>query len=374
MIAFLQEILRLESRTGFEAALAARVVQEMQQHNFDAAWIDQTGNALGLVRGSEGGPATMLLTHLDHIDVGDVSLWKHPPFSGVLENNEVYGRGAVDIKGPLAAQLFALAGLLEQGLRPKHDVLLAIPVEEETGGRGMEQLLATLPIATPLGLLELGACLVGEPSGNKIMLGHRGVCRCTLRFHGRAHHASLGLHNENPHFAYARFLERLRVLELPSHPILGRSSISPTMIDADTSSNNLTPNTITVTLDWRTTLEDGEAVRQILGQLLEDLPATFVSYDDWLGGTDGVKNPGFMTELNHPLVRALRTARDSLLGSSETGIWQFATDGRWAQKAGIACVGFGPGAENLAHTTQERIKVVQLLEHLKVLQKFLLEY
>jgi succinyl-diaminopimelate desuccinylase len=180
VIPFLQEILRLESRTGSEAALAARVVFEMQHRNFDAAWIDQTGNALGLVCGSERGAATMLLTHLDHIDIGDPALWQHPPFAGVFENNVLYGRGAVDIKGPLAAQLFALAGLLEQGLRPKHDVLLAMPVEEEIGGRGMEELLRDLPLKTPLGLLELGACVVGEPSGNKVMLGHRGVCQCHI--------------------------------------------------------------------------------------------------------------------------------------------------------------------------------------------------
>jgi succinyl-diaminopimelate desuccinylase len=374
VIAFLKEILRLESRTGSESALAARVVMEMQHQNFDAAWVDQTGNALGLVRGSERGAATMLLTHLDHIDVGDLALWKYPPFAGVLEDGVVHGRGAVDIKGPLAAQLFALAGLLEQGLRPKHDVLLAMPVEEETGGRGMAQLLSDLPLVTPLGLLELGACVVGEPSGNKVMLGHRGVCRCTVRFHGRAHHASLALYSENPYFALAVFLERLRLLKLPSHPILGVSSISPTVIHADTSSNNLTPNTITLTLDWRTTLEDGAAVRRILEQLLEGLPASFVSYDDWTSGVDGVKNPGFMTEPNHGLVTGLHSVRDGVLGASETGIWQFATDGRWAHKAGIPCVGFGPGAEELAHTTKECIEVVQLEDHVRVLQKFLLEY
>ncbi len=374
MIAFLQEILRLESRTYAEAALAARVVSEMQIRNFDAAWIDSTGNALGLVRGSERGAATMLLTHLDHIDVGDTTLWAQPPFAGVLENNMLHGRGAVDIKGPLAAQLFALAGLLEQGLRPKHDVLLAMPVEEEIGGRGMAELVAYLPIKTPVGLLEVRACVVGEPSGNKVMLGHRGVCRCTVRFHGRAHHASLGLHAENPHFAYATFLERLRLLELPSHPILGRSSISPTTIHADTSSNNLTPNTITLTLDWRTTLEDGAEVRRVLEQLINGLPASCVSFNDWESGEDGVKNPGFMTEPNNPLVTAIHATRDSLLGASETGIWQFATDGRWAHKVGIPCVGFGPGAPELAHTTKECISVQQLEDHVQVLQKFLLEF
>jgi hypothetical protein len=98
VIAFLQEILRLESYTHFEQALAARVVQEMQHLGFDAAWLDPTGNALGLVRGREHGAATMLLTHLDHIAVGDLSMWKHPPFDGVLEDGQLYGRGAVYCK------------------------------------------------------------------------------------------------------------------------------------------------------------------------------------------------------------------------------------------------------------------------------------
>ncbi len=374
MIPFLQEILRLESRTYGESGLAARVVQEMKSQNFDATWIDQTGNALGLVRGRELGAATMLLTHLDHIDVGDTALWEHPPFAGVLDAGVLHGRGAVDIKGPLAAQLFALAGLIKTGLRPRRDVIMAVPVEEEVGGRGMAELVAKLPLETPLGLLKVGACVVGEPSGNKIMLGHRGVCRSTVRFHGRAHHASLGLHTENPHFAYAVFLERLKQVQLPGHPILGVSSISPTTIHADTSSNNLTPNTITLTLDWRTTLETGTDVRHILEQLLIGLPASFVSYNDWTSGTDGVKNPGFITEPNHPLVTALHRVRDGLLGQSTTGIWQFATDGRWAHKVGIACVGFGPGEENLAHTTLEQITVQQLEDHVKVLQKFLLEF
>jgi succinyl-diaminopimelate desuccinylase len=374
MIAFLQEILRLESYTHHEQALAARVVQEMQTLGFDAAWIDQTGNALGIVRGRERGAATMLLTHLDHIAVGDLALWRHPPFAGVLENGELFGRGAVDIKGPLAAQIYTLAALLQAGQRPKHDVLVAVPVQEEIGGHGIAQMLQNLPLETPLGALEVSACVVGEPSHNQVMLGHRGVCRCTVRFHGRAHHASLGLWQENPHFAYGQLLSRLTQLALPEHPFLGRSSISPTVIAADTSSNNLTPNTITLTLDWRTTSETGEDVRRMLEQLTDGLPASFVSFEDWTSGADGVKSPGFVTDPAHPLVTTLHRTRDRHLGASSTGIWQFATDGRWAHKAGIACVGFGPGDQHLAHTTTERIGVQQLEQHVVVLGDFLLEW
>ncbi len=374
MIDFLQHILCIESRTYTEGALATFVVQDMRARGFDAAWVDATGNALGLVRGRERGAATMLLTHLDHIDVGDVAQWRHPPFAGVLEDGVIHGRGAVDIKGPLAAQVFTLVRMLERGVRPRRDVLIAIPVEEEVGGRGMVELLKQLPLETPLGPLELGACVVGEPSGNRVMLGHRGVNRCTVYFHGRAHHASLAIHQDNPHFALAEFIKRLEHVELPVHPILGRSSITPTVIYADTASNNLTPNTIKLTLDWRTVIETGADVRTILTELIHNLPATFVSYDDWQSGPDGVKNPGFVTEPDHPLVLALRQARDPVLKALEPGLWKFATDGRHAHALGIPCVGFGPGLEALAHTTEERIDIEQLEDHVRVLGAFLDSY
>ena len=375
VVTFLQEILQLESRSGDEAKLAARVVFEMQRLAFDAAWIDGRGNALGLVRGVERGAGVMLLTHLDHIDVGDPSLWQHPPFAGVLEDNVLHGRGAVDIKGPLAAQVYSLAKLLEAGERPKRDVLIAMPVLEETGGAGMMALMQTLPIPTPLGDFALGACIVGEPSSNRVMLGHRGVCRSTISFHGSAHHASLGLKADNPHFALAKFLTRLEAFQPVTHEILGSSSLTPTVIRADTSSNNLTPNRIDLALDWRTTTETVADVRSTLETLLDGLPATFISFEDWQGDDTDIKHAGFVTQPDHPLVTQLqRAVTRAIPDSLEPSIWRFATDGRFSHAQGIATVGFGPGDENLAHTTRERIAITDIEAHITALATFLTSY
>ena len=375
VVAFLQEILRLESRSGDEARLAARVVLEMQRLGFDAAWIYESGNALGLVSGGERGAGVMLLTHLDHIDVGDLSLWQHPPFAGVLEAGVLHGRGAVDIKGPLAAQMYALAAILEAGERPRRDVLIAMPVLEETGGAGMMALMATLPIPTPLGDFVPGACIVGEPSNNRVMLGHRGVCRSTISFHGRAHHASLGLKADNPHFALAKFLTRLETFQPVTHEILGSSSLTPTVIRADTSSNNLTPNRIDLTLDWRTTTETADDVRRTLETLLDGLPASFSSFEDWHGDATGIKHPGFVTKPDHPLVTRLQqVVTRAIPDTLEPSIWRFATDGRFSHARGIATVGFGPGDERLAHTTRERIAVSELELHIAALSAFLTSY
>ncbi len=375
VVTFLQDLIRIQSLPKHELEIATRVLIEFRKLGFDEAWKDQYGNVFGLVRGIEPGAGWMLLTHLDHVDVGDHAQWQHPPFAGILDDGIVHGRGAVDIKGPLAAQTYTLAGMLERKLRPNRNVILCVPAEEETGGEGIAFVTANLPVTTPQHeKLEIGACIVGEPSSNRVMLGHRGICRSTVSFHGRAHHASLALKDENPHYQLAQFLTRLYSLELPSHPILGFSSISPTVIRADTISNNLSPNRIDLTLDWRTTSESGDDVRKILTDLTKGLNASFSSYDDWQGGVDGIKNPGFYTEPNQPDVIALqKTLLEFLPDAPEPGVWNFATDGRYLHHAGIVCVGFGPGNQDLAHTTKEQIQVVDLELHIAVLEKFLLE-
>ena len=375
-VPFLQDLIRTPSMPGEEAQIAAHVLEEMRKLGFDAAWTDAKGNAFGLYRGLERGPAWMLMTHLDHIDVGDLSLWEHPPFAGILENGIVHGRGAVDIKGQLATHVYTVANMIARGVKPKRDIVVVAPVFEEIGGEGAEYMCKHLPLQTPDGSnISFGACIVAEPSSNRVMLGHRGVSRATVSFHGEAHHASFGLYDKNPHFAVGKFLERLSKFVMPTHPVLGSSSISPTVIHADTASNNLTPNRIDLVLDWRTTSETGDDVREILRSLTEGLPATFESYDDWDSGSGGLKQPGFYTEATNPLVQQLQAAvLEKNPNAPEPGIWQFATDGRHTQAAGIPTVGFGPGDGTLAHTTRERIEVAEMTWHMEVLEKFLLSH
>jgi succinyl-diaminopimelate desuccinylase len=375
-VPFLQDLIRTPSMPGEEAQIAARVLEEMRKLGFDAAWTDAKGNAFGLYRGLEQGPAWMLMTHLDHIDVGDLSLWEHPPFAGILEDGIVHGRGAVDIKGQLATHVYTVANMIARGVKPKRDIVVVAPVFEEIGGEGAEYMCKHLPLQTPDGSsITFGACIVAEPSSNRVMLGHRGVSRATVSFHGEAHHASFGLYDKNPHFVLGKFLERLRKFTMHTHPVLGSSTINPTVIYADTVSNNLTPNRIDLVLDWRTTTETGDDVRQILSGLMKDLPATFESYDDWDSGPGGLKQPGFYTPASNPLVQQLQTAvLEKNPNALEPGIWQFATDGRHTQAAGIPTVGFGPGDGTLAHTTRERIEVAEMTWHMEVLEKFLVKH
>ncbi len=367
-------MIRTPSMSGQEASLANLLLAEMRRVGFDAAWTDEAGNAFGLYKGTAAGPAWLLLTHLDHIDVGDLNLWPHPPFDAVLENGFVYGRGAVDIKGPLAAHVGTIAEMAKQNLRPKHDIIVAAVTWEEHGGEGAQHLVDNLPLVCPDGVARnFGACIVAEPSNNRVMIGHRGVARATVTLQGKAHHASLALQEQNPHFALAELLKRLEKITLPTHTELGQSSIAPTVIRADTASDNLTPNQIELVLDWRTTTETADDIERILNELIKDLPAKVAYPRTWQIENKALYTPGFYIPTNHALVEKLFAAvKEKIPSSPVPAVWWFATDGRFTHKAGIPTVGFGPGAPELAHTTEERIAVKELEQHVEILVPFLL--
>ncbi len=380
---FLQDLIRIPSLSASadETRAGQRMVAELQTLGFDAAWIDAKGNTFGLYRGTELGPAWLLLTHLDIVSVGDLALWKHPPFDAVLENGIVHGRGAVDIKGPLAAQVYAVAELIGQGERPPRTVVVMAAAEEETAGQGAEYFVRNLPLRTPAGdEIEFAACIVGEPSGNRVMLGHRGVARFILKFTGKAHHASRAIADVNPYFALGTFLERLSETRLRNHPIVGPSSIAPTMILADTRSQNVTPNAVELLLDWRFSSETQADMQALFEELTTGLNVEFTTQPAWAHGThdarfagpNGQNTPGFSIERDHPLVKLLdSTLRTVNPTAAEPGVWLFATDGRFLADLGVPTVGFGPGDELLAHTTNEKIGIDELELNIAVLTKIL---
>ena len=102
-IAFAQDLIRIPSLPGEEGELTARVVAEMEALGYDEVYTDDLGNAIGVVRGGAGA-RVMLSAHLDMVAAGDHDEWEYPPFGGVIADGCLHGRGAMDIKGPLALQ------------------------------------------------------------------------------------------------------------------------------------------------------------------------------------------------------------------------------------------------------------------------------
>ncbi len=109
---FTQELIRTPSMSHQEAEIAKLIAAELKRLGFDEVAIDEAGNVIGRIYGQDRRlPALVLNTHLDHVDPGDLALWPAPPYAGTIVDGRIIGRGASDIKGPLAVQVYAMAAL-----------------------------------------------------------------------------------------------------------------------------------------------------------------------------------------------------------------------------------------------------------------------
>lgn len=364
VVSFLRDLIRIPSLPGEEGEMARRVREEMDRLGYDEVRTDEAGSVIGVVRGRGAAPAVMLNTHLDHVAVGDEAAWRHPPFAADLEDGRVWGRGAVDIKGPLAAQVHGAAPGSGDGARPAGDVWVTAVVQEEIGGLGARRLAR-----------EEGPALVvvGEPSSNRLRRGHRGRAELMIHVRGRSVHASAPDRGVNPHYVLAGFLERLPGARLPTHDELGPSTVAPTLVRTDQESANVIPGEAWLTLDCRLVpAQSAAATGDRLLPLLEGaaIPGAEVeirvpSYRrvtyTGLETEMRAENPAYLRPADDPAVSAAGDVLAEVLGTRpEVGVWGFATDGGHFAAAGRTVVGFGPGREDLAHTVEESIEVEEL--------------
>jgi succinyl-diaminopimelate desuccinylase len=369
-IEFARALIRIPGLPGQEGDVAARVLREMEDLRFDEVWSDELGNCFAVVRGTSDAPSVMLNCHLDAVDVGDPATWERPPFSADLADGFLHGRGAMDIKGPLALQTHAAAMFLTE--RPPGDVIVAHTVLEERGGWGMEFLLQQ-------GRVRPGAVIIGESTNGDICVGHRGRAEIIVEIQGVAAHASAPERARNPIELLPQVLPALQrfATELPADDVLGRSTIAPTSIETLPRSRNVIPDRVRIILDWRVlpAVTPDNAVQQIRAALDSiRLPEGFAL--DVRFSTEAQRTytgrererrmftPGFLLDAAHPVARAAaETIRERTGNQPRFRPWTFATDGGHACGVhGIPCIGYAPGEEKFAHTNRERLPLDQARE------------
>jgi succinyl-diaminopimelate desuccinylase len=369
-IDFARDLIRIPGAPGSEGDVAARVMRELIALGFHDVRSDAVGNVIGVAPGRGGAPPVVVCSHMDVVDVGDPAAWEHPPFDAVLADGHLHGRGAMDIKGPLALQTYAAAHFLaEPG---EGDVIVAHTVLEERGGWGMAHLMAT-------GEVRPGAVIIGEATAGDVCIGHRGRAEMIIEVQGLAGHASAPDRARNPLFGLGTVLDALRsfaaVLGSERDVVLGAPTAAPTMVETLPRSRNVIPDSVLVTLDWRVlpgllpeaALELlGEHVRlQTEGRLPEGV-AVGVRFGTeqqatWTGLAEERRlfTPGYLMEAGHPVVRACaRAVAEGTGREPAVRPWTFATDGGHSCGVhGIPTVGFAPGEERYAHTNRERLEL-----------------
>ncbi len=364
LVDFTRRLISLPSLPGQEGAVAALVQAEMRRLGLDEVTVDVVGNVVGRLRGGAG-RTLALVSHLDQVDVGDAGGWRFPPHAATVHEGAIWGRGAMDIKGPLAAQVYAAGALKAAGVSLPGDVVIASTVMEEIGGLGARHLAASL---------RADCAVIGEATGLDVSRGHRGRVELAVTVTGRAVHASVPARGVNPHQALARFITRLPELPLLTDDSLGASSVAPTLYGCDQASANVIPGRCTLHLDRR--YVPAESPADIVAQvqaLLDDclIPGStgqvHIVRRSWQTYTGQVEelpalSPPFLRATDDPWITGSRAILAEALGRPvSVKTWGFTTDGGHLAQAGIPCLGFGPGDEALAHTIHEHIALDELL-------------
>lgn len=352
-------LVRAPSPSGAEGPAAQVLLGAFHRMGFDRAWLDEAGNAIGVFERGEG-PFVMLNGHLDTVPVGDESLWPHPPLAGVIDEGRLWGRGTSDMKSSLACMTVAAAEAAETGFQGT--LMVTGVVQEEVGGLGARWLGENT---------EPDVIVLGEPSKLSLKLGHRGRIEIDVHLPGRIAHAAKPELGENALYRAARWLAKLEELELPEGEPLGISTATPTrLVSHPADGANVVPGEAVITVDYRNVPAD--ETDEVLARLQAlDTAATLqVSEEHAVSENGAVErtypriNPAYLAPERSPWTDVARETLRSVLPRHDRaygeGTWWFATDAPHLAQSGAVVLGFGPGEEELAHTTRESVRLDDL--------------
>jgi acetylornithine deacetylase/succinyl-diaminopimelate desuccinylase-like protein len=404
----LSELIRLDTVNppGNETRAAELLRAYLEENGVPCelyAKVPERANLVARIPGTGDGPRLALLSHTDTV-LADPAEWKVDPWSGELRDGEIWGRGALDMKGQVAASAVALASLSREGFRPSGDLIFIAAADEEVGvDFGLAWLCREHPEAVRADYS------LNEGAGDRIEIGGRPFYLAStaekmsspfvIRVHGRSGHASMPAIADNALIKAAALIERLgefepepriepevaalleavvgeapgdpgRVLELARsvdpiavelvEPLVGMT-VSPTMIGAS-KKRNVIPALCEITVDCRllpgqTQAEAEEVVRGLLGGGDYDI--------EWIEGQGGTRSP-----MEGPLWDAIGSwvaQYEPEAGVAPICLAGF-TDSHWMRDAfGTMAYGFFPlrfmdpqVATRLVHSADERARVDDL--------------
>jgi putative selenium metabolism hydrolase len=365
-IDFLRDLVTLPSPTRGERLACERVVREMETLGYRDVHIDEMGNVLGRFG---NGPRTLAFdAHIDTVGITNPTHWKYDPFRGIVSGGTLFGRGASDQKGGLAAVVHGVALAARIGLPDDFTVWVTATVNgEDCVGLAWQYLIRETELVPEI-------VVVAMPSHLGVCRGQRGRMELEISTAGVSTHGSQPDRGSNAISSMAPIVMALGRLhgELDiEHTMLGRGSIAVTGISSRSPSFTAIPDECTIHVDRRLTI--GETADAAVSQL-RDLPevraagaeVAVLDYDlpSWRGLAYPTQKifPAWETpESSAAFTAAMETARHVLGRDPRLHRSAFSSNGcATAGMHDIPTIGFGPADEIHSHTVNDQIPLAQL--------------
>ncbi len=353
---------------GNEAHVAQFVVDYLERAGFETHTKEVAPgrpNVWAVWEGDRPGRTLLFEAHTDVVTEGRAEDWDYPPFGAESVEGRVFGRGACDTKGNLAAAVLAVRAIKDSGVPFPGRLVLCHPVDEEGMMSGIKAFIEEGHAG------GVDAAVICEPEENQLCIKQKGALRVEVTVRGRMAHGAMPASGVNPVTRAARFvvaverLEREEVERYGEDPFLGCPSLTPTILMGPESGEpqiNVIPASAYVALDIRTIPDQSH--RELVGRLegiLADLEAEDPDFDATLEVIE--ERPPTETPEDEPLVQAMAAAYRRLTGEEPryNGV-PGATDGTFlAAWGGIPTVTTGAGDREIPHHADEWVGEEELL-------------
>ena len=343
---------------GNEARAAQYLQRLLTTEGFEVSQQEYKPDRINVIARLENGagPVFALNTHMDVVPVGDG--WSSDPFALKEMDGRLYGRGACDSKGPLAAMLEAMRMLAAERAAWSGTLLGVFVADEEIASEGAKFYAASAP--------KIDAAVVGEPTSNATFTAHKGSLRPVVRVHGVSAHSGTPHLGENAIYRAGELLGLVaehheKVVRHRTHPLVGAASLTVTRMNGG-HADNVLPGTCDLLLDRRMVPgEDEGAVKREIGDLLTlartrfGVRAEIIDYKATTGGATE-------TALDTPIVQA-SLAASRAHGATKPGPFGFQGGCDLVHFRSIGAQGtvIGPGDLAVAHKPDEFVPVDEFI-------------
>lgn len=349
-----------------EAAIAVRIAREMEAIGLETTVEDvRPGrpNVVGLLDSGRPGPALMLCGHIDTVGVAGMTA----PFDPVVRGDRLYGRGAQDMKGGVAAMIGAARRVRESGGLRAGRLIVAAVADEEHASLGAEALVRRW---------RADAAVVTEPTDLTLGVAHKGFAWLRIVATGRAAHGSRPAEGRDAIFRMGRVLTRLEALDValqqrPPHPHVGPPSLHASLISGGRELSTY-PDRCEAQVERRTIPGERDAVAlEEIDEILDDLrhaDREFVATAELI-----FRRGAYETPHDHAIVGNLAEAARVVGLDPKRGGVAFWADSAILGEAGIPTVLFGPGGSGL-HGPDEFVVISEVLACQEALARLAHDY
>ena len=364
----ISDLVKIPSYNGVEnqeTRVAEKIHDIFEKEGIESELIHVTDgrcNVIGKIKGTGNGKTLLLTGHIDTVPPYDME----DAFEVKESDGKLFGRGVVDMKGPLACMMYAMIGIKRANIQLKGDIIFAGVIDEE------EKSLGTIDLIERK--IKADAAIVGEPSNLEICVAHRGLEWFELSFHGKTVHGGKQKEGINAILKASNFIQRVEKelipkIEKETHHLIGTSSMNYGTINGGTQPSTVAGDCV-LKIDRRwvpgkkydDVIKEYKDIIEELGKEDKEFKCSLKVMDASLM-KDGYVHEAMEIDLKHPIIENVIDKTKKVYGKKPelTYFTAWSDGGLLSSYGNIPTIVFAPGDLETAHSKDEQIEKDQIL-------------